>query len=266
MGWLRLIREMLVESLYPSSANCMGCGSPAGADEGWLCADCARLLKPLSALPGPRCPRCGRPLGDSARTGRCDTCGDWPDGVISAARFPFAYRRPVSGMIRRMKYQGVTRMADWMAGEMLGAAARELPGGYDLIVPVPMHRHRLRLRGANHAAALAEAISRRAGVPCAQALSRTLDTPQQARLNAAARRKNLEGAFRASPCVGGRRVLLVDDVVTTGATALSCARALRAAGASDVNFLALAGAIDRNMSHQKEKEWGKAVKMPLKNA
>ena len=112
MGWLRLIREMLVESLYPSSANCMGCGSPAGADEGWLCADCARLLKPLSALPGPRCPRCGRPLGDSARTGRCDTCGDWPDGVISAARFPFAYRRPVSGMIRRMKYQGVTRMAD----------------------------------------------------------------------------------------------------------------------------------------------------------
>ena len=251
MGWLRLIREMILEALYPSGANCMGCGSPAGADEGWLCADCERLLTPLSALPGPRCPRCGRPLGD-ARGRACETCGDWPDGLVTAARFAFAYRRPVSGMIRRMKYQGVARMADWMAGEMLGAAERELPGGYDLIVPVPMHKKRLRLRGANHAAALADALSRRAGVPWTEALRRTVDTPQQARLHAAARRKNLEGAFVASPSAKGRRVLLVDDVLTTGATALACARALRAAGAEDVNFLALAGAIDRNLSHQKE--------------
>lgn len=256
MGWLGLIRELILESLYPSAANCMGCGSPAGADEGWLCADCARALKPLSALPGPRCPRCGRPLGDETRMSMaCGTCGDWPDGLISAARFPFAYRRPVRGMIRRMKYQGVARMAEWMAGEMLRAAERELPGGYDMIVPVPMHRKRLRLRGANHAEALAEALSRRMGVPSVKALLRTADTPQQARLSAAARRKNLEGAFAALPSVGGRRVLLVDDVLTTGATALSCASALRAAGASDVSFLALAGAVDRNLSHQKEKNW-----------
>jgi ComF family protein len=257
MGWLRLLREMILESLYPSKANCMGCGNPAGADEGWLCADCARLLKPLSALPGPRCPRCGRPLDGGAGAGRCDTCGDWPDGLISAARFPYAYRKPLSGMIRRMKYQGVARMADWMAGEMLGTAERELPGGYDLIVPVPMHKKRLRLRGRNHASALAQALSRRSGVPCGEALLRTVDTPQQVRQSAAARRKNLEGAFRALPSVGGRRVLLVDDVLTTGATALSCARALRAAGASDVIFLALAGAIDRNLSHQKEKNGAK---------
>ncbi len=109
-------------------------------------------------------------------------------------------------MIRRMKYQGVARMAEWMAGEMLRAAERELPGGYDMIVPVPMHRKRLRLRGANHAEALAEALSRRMGVPSVKALLRTADTPQQARLSAAARRKNLDGAFAALPSVGGRRV------------------------------------------------------------
>ena len=257
MGWLTLIREMILESLYPSRANCMGCGSPSGADEGWLCDDCARLLKPLSDLPGPRCPRCGRPLDDETQADRCLTCGDWPNGLITAARFPYAYRRPVSGMIRRMKYQGVSRMADWMAGEMLGTAERELPGGYDVIVPVPMHKKRLRLRGRNHATALADAISRRKLIPCEEALVRTVDTPQQVRQSAAARRKNLEGAFTASPSVRGRRVLLVDDVVTTGATALSCARALRAEGATDVIFLALAGAIDHNLSHQKQKNGAK---------
>ena len=257
MGWLRMVLEMVLESLYPSKANCMGCGSPAGADEGWLCADCARLLRPLSTLPGPRCPRCGRPLGDGTRANYCDTCGDWPDGLVSAARFPYAYRKPLSGMIRRMKYQGVARMADWIAGEMQGTAERELPGGYDLIVPVPMHKKRLRLRGQNHAAALADAISRRTGIPYAEALQRIVDTPQQARQSAAARRKNLEGAFAALPSVAGRRVLLVDDVVTTGATALACARALRDSGASDVNFLALAGAIDRNLSHQKQNNGAK---------
>jgi len=254
MGWLRLIRALCMEALYPSQANCMGCGSPAGAFEGWLCEDCARLLKPLSDLPGPRCPRCGRPLGEGSGTARaCGTCGDWPDGLISAARFPFAYRRPVSGMIRRMKYQGVARMADWMAGEMHKAAERELPGGYDVIVPVPMHVRRLRQRGANHAAAIAQALALCSGVPCVPALQRWRDTPQQARLSAFERRKNLDGAFRACQDVRGQRVLLVDDVVTTGATALACARALRAAGAADVQFLALAGAIDRVLPQQREK-------------
>ena len=245
MGWFRLAGALMMEALYPSQANCMGCGSPAGAEEGWLCADCARLLRPLSDLPGPRCPRCGRPLGD-AKVSR-----DWPEGLISAARFPFPYRRPVKGMVRRMKYQGVTRMADWMAGEMAQITSRELPGEYDVIVPVPMHMKRLRLRGVNHAEALARALSGRAGVPCVTALKRSVDTPQQARLSGLARRRNLEGAFTASPCVRGKRVLLVDDVVTTGATALACAKALRAAGAIDVQLIALAAAIDHFPPQQK---------------
>ena len=248
MDTLALIRGLVLEALYPSRANCMGCGSPAGADEGWLCAACARLLKPASDLPGPRCPRCGRPV-DSARG--CETCGDWPDGVLSAARFVYPYRRPVSGMIRRMKYQGVARMADWMAIQMLDVVRRELPGAFDVVVPVPMHPKRLRLRGVNHAAAIARALALRIDVGYLEALTRVRDTAQQAKLSALARRQNLEAAFRSSDAAKGLRVLMVDDVLTTGATALACARALRAADAADVQFIALAGAIDRNLPHKK---------------
>ena len=251
MVWPALVWALILEALYPSQANCMGCGSPAGADEGWLCEACARLLAPVADLPGPRCPRCGRPLSERRGTRGCETCGDWPEGLVSAARFVYPYRRPVSGMIRRMKYQSVARMADWMAREMETVVRRELPGPVDAVVPVPMHPLRLRERGVNQAAAIAGALSGRLGVPSLEALRRTRDTAQQARLTAAARRTNLEGAFAASPDVRGLRVLLVDDVLTTGATALACARALRAAGAADVLFVALAGAIGHGSSQQK---------------
>ncbi len=252
MGWFSMIRGLLMEALYPAQANCMGCGSPAGACDGWLCSTCADILKPVKDLSGPRCPRCGRPLGEDVREGRaCRTCGDWPQGLITAARFAYPYRRPVKGMIRRMKYQGVTRMADWMAEEMLRTVTLELPGSFDVIVPVPMHKKRLKQRGVNQAAALARVLSYRSGVPCREALRRVRDTTQQARLSAPQRRRNLEGAFAACEDLRGHRVLLVDDVITTGATALSCARALRLAGAEDVLFIALAGAIDQNPPQQK---------------
>jgi ComF family protein len=171
--------------------------------------------------------------------------------VLSVARFVYAYRRPVSGMIRRMKYQGVLRMADWMAKEIGEAVRRELPGRSDAIAFVPMHKARRRLPGGNHAEAIARALAPTLGVPCVAALMRTRETRQQARLGGPARRRNLEGAFRASD-VRGLRILLVDDVLTTGATALACARALYAAGASDVQLIALAGAIDRVPPQKKE--------------
>ncbi len=246
MGWAKLALALMLEALYPSRANCMGCGSPAGADVEWLCADCARLVRPVADFPGLHCPRCGRPLAAGRGPRACPTCGDWPEGVLSAARFTYPYRRPVSGMIRRMKYGGVARMADWMARAMEQTVRRELPpGAVDAVVPVPMHPARLRVRGVNQAAVLARALAGRLGVPAVEALRRTRDAAQQARLTGAARRLNLDGAFAASADVRGRRLLLVDDVLTTGATALACARALRAAGAADVWFIALAGSVDR---------------------
>jgi ComF family protein len=238
----RLAGSLLLEALYPSAARCMGCGSPAGADEGWLCAPCARSLLRVSEMSGSRCPRCGRP----APAMRCETCGDWPRDLVCAARFCYAYQRPLDGMIRRMKYQGVARMADWMADEILSMARRELPGPYDAVVPVAMHRRRLRLRGFNHAQAIAQAFAARSGAPLLCALTRVHDTRQQARLSGGQRRRNLMGAFVSSDAVSGLRVLLIDDVLTTGATALACAAALKAAGARDVQLAALAGSIHRD--------------------
>jgi ComF family protein len=238
-GWAGLVVEMLLTALYPPGANCMGCKSPAGADM-WLCDDCRKKLIRISDMGGVRCARCGRPRPSA----RCETCGGWPQALIPCARFCYPYRAPANGMIRRLKYQGVTRMAGWMAQEMCDTVRRELPGGYDALVPVPMHSRRLRLRGVNHARVLALGMSSRLDLPCLDALCRLRDTPQQARLSAAQRRRNLAGAFSASHSACGKKILLVDDVVTSGATALECARALLSAGAKSVHFIAFAGAID----------------------
>jgi ComF family protein len=112
-----------------------------------------------------------------------------------------------------------------------------------VLVPVPLHPRRLRERGFNQSALVVEALARRAGRPaCLDALVRRLDTVPQAGLTAAARRRNVRGAFavRRRAAVAGRTVTLVDDVLTTGATALACARPLTEAGAVEVRLLTVA--------------------------
>jgi ComF family protein len=121
--------------------------------------------------------------------------------------------------------------------------ARALAVTSDLLVPVPLHPRRLRERGFNQAALVTRELSRQTGRPiCEGALVRCRDTAPQAGLSAAARRRNVAEAFavRRRGIVAGRVVTLVDDVMTTGATALACARALRAAGAREVRMLSLA--------------------------
>jgi ComF family protein len=121
--------------------------------------------------------------------------------------------------------------------------ARTLVAGSHVIVPVPLHPRRLRERGFNQAGLIARELGRRVGRPCGEkALVRRLDTVPQAGLSAAARRRNVADAFvvRRKGQVAGQVVTLVDDVLTTGATAYACARALRAAGAREVRMLSVA--------------------------
>jgi ComF family protein len=147
-------------------------------------------------------------------------------------------------VVHELKYAGRRRAAGRLAEALLeDAAVRTLVETSDVLVPVPLHPRRLRERGFNQSALLACEISRRAGMPtCPEALVRRLDTVPQTGLSAAARRRNVREAFavRRRASVAGRTVTLVDDVFTTGATALACARQLAQAGAREVRLLTVA--------------------------
>ncbi|MEQ8231568.1 MAG: phosphoribosyltransferase family protein [Gammaproteobacteria bacterium] len=186
----------------------------------------------------------------------CAPCqGDLPRSAAGAARLsgtaindvfvPFAYAFPLDQIVLRFKFH-----RDLAAGNALSAVLRDevcnylhrLPIGRDTrVVPVPLGRWRYLARGFNQAAVLAAAVAGSLGAPLDVACVRRLRTQgHQSRLGGAARRRNLRGAFTAMTRLDGLDIVIVDDVVTTGATALELARALRRAGAATVMLVALA--------------------------
>jgi len=150
------------------------------------------------------------------------------------------YEGPLRDLVHLFKYRRV-RSLEKPLGRMV-ALALPREEQVDLIIPVPMHWWRKWNRGFNQAELLARVVARRTGIPAARVLKRGRRTPAQAGLSLAQRRDNLTGAFRVPvrKRVEGRRVLLVDDVLTTGATASACAAALKRAGARSVVLLTLA--------------------------
>jgi ComF family protein len=159
------------------------------------------------------------------------------DGPLRLTATLFPYRGRVSQAVRRLKYSRATVLAQPMADLMLEGVDRLGIGNYDWVVPIPIHWSRRCTRGFNQSELLAEAL------PNVQRdlLLRTRRTKPQARLSREARMHNLAGAFRARAGVSGKSILLIDDVLTSGETARECARALAAAGATDIAALAFAG-------------------------
>jgi ComF family protein len=152
-----------------------------------------------------------------------------------------AFEAEAAQWLRRFKYPqpglfGLDPAAEAVAAALIGEAGRRVPGpSPDLIVPVPLHPRRLRQRGFNPAATLAEALGRDRGLPVdPAALARVRDTPSQTRLPRRQRAENVSGAFRARRHTPVERIWLVDDVVTTGSTLREAARTLRGAGARRV--------------------------------
>ena len=236
----------LLDLLLPP--RCAACDEPAWeAGRVPLCAGCRRRLP----LPAARCAACGRitgPLGPVPTCARCSGPGAETDALRWSGEPSRLRRRPLRGVLACWPYEGaardliratkfrqrpeVARLLGPLLAEVVEAA--RTPG--DLVVPVPLSGRGWRRRGYNQAAVLAAALAERLGVRYrAAALQRTRhDTPQSGR-SRQARLRGPQGAFLARPrLVRGRCVLLVDDVLTTGATAVACARALRRAGASAV--------------------------------
>jgi len=203
------------------------CGEE-GEDGLDLCGGCAAALPWL----GTACPVCALPLPTAQAEMRCGRC-QGARSVLTTVHGAFRYEWPVDGLLRRFKFDGDLvagrLLAQLMVRQVTAPVARE-----GVLVPVPLHAGRLRERGYDQAAELTGALSRALATPRCVALRRRMATQAQSTLEASARRRNVHGAFECVAPVPPH-VVLVDDVMTTGATLRSAARALRQAGAGRVD-------------------------------
>ena len=229
---LRIALNRVAAQLIPGS--CLLCAADSAA--GLLCPACAA---DLPQLPAALCPQCG----DETTLGeRCGACLKDPPAFVRTIAL-FRYEFPVDRLIQALKYGHQLPLAAWFGarlGQMLVAA------DHDLVLPLPLHPSRLRTRGFNQSLEMARPIARALGVAIAPILlSRTRATPPQAELPLKERARNVRGAFACADDLAGKRVLLVDDVMTTGATLREAARILKLHGASQITVAVAARALRR---------------------
>ncbi len=241
-GWpIRVVEDFL--GLFVPAA-CASCGGPLRGGPGdRLCGQCTggipRLLEPWCAV-------CGLPFnerGTGLTIATCESCKGARQ--FRVARAYGLFEGLLRELVTRLKYGGERRLAAPLGSLILAAAQEHLTlQDYDIVVPVPLHRERLRERGFNQSFLLARPLARVGRIPIVHALDRTVNTKAQVGLQGPARRANVKDVFAVVPRrreqVTRRNVLLVDDVMTTGSTVDECSKALKAAGAKTVDVIALA--------------------------
>ena len=225
-----------LQTLLP--AHCILCGDSVSGRQ--ICTSCLRELPGLQSA----CPRCAEPMPPSGNQlcGKCQKSPPAFDCVYS----PYRYKEPVSSFILQLKFNQklyIARIFGELLADYLEHALHEQP---DMIVPVPMHPARLGSRGFNQALELARPVGEQLTIPVRPTVvRRTRVTPPQVGLNAKQRRQNTRGAFEASSQLqGSPTILLLDDVMTTGATADALARCLLCSGAAKVIVATVARAED----------------------
>lgn len=223
-------------------AKCPLCG--LSSDSSIPDRPCATCLAQVKFFSSPLCFRCG--LGFSSPSDVDHLCAEClsAERHFSRARAVCGYEGIIMEAISRLKYGGLTRLAKPLGNLLAEYQDPDFSlSDNDLIIPVPLHTRRLRERGFNQSLLLARQVSRRRSIPLNfTALHRARQTQPQTQLSGAERRKNVRGAFevRKMEAVEGKRILLIDDVFTTGATVQECASVLREAGVIEVHVLTLA--------------------------
>jgi ComF family protein len=222
---------------------CPGCREPVGGS-----GLCARCWSKLSLIAPPYCERLGIPFAYDPGPGVLSLEAITDPPAYHRARAVSRYDEIASALVRALKYGDRLDLAPVM-GRWMARAGRDVLDGADALIPVPLHWRRLWARRFNQSALLAKAISAESGVSVADGvLKRIKATAQQVGLSQAERALNVQGAFRVpAECkadVTGRHIVLVDDVLTSGATSDACARALLRAGAGRVDLLVFARVVD----------------------
>lgn len=237
-AFVKPCRDALVDALLPP--RCLSCGDEVES-QGGICGSCWNKLHFIAA---PYCPCCGHPFDMAMPEGAlCGACvREAP--AYQSARSVLVYDAPSRKLIHALKYYDRTELAMTL-GRWMARAGAELLEESDLICPVPLHWRRIWSRRYNQSQFLAKELGRLSGLPVdGGLLLRRRHTPPQATLSREQRQRNVRGIFMVNPdrkaMVKGKRVLLVDDVYTTGATIRACTRMLLRAGAAEVRVLTLA--------------------------
>lgn len=233
--------ESFLELLYPEKNTCFICNVyDESINDSYICRDCKKKLKKI--IP-PLCIKCSKPI-DYASECLCPDCTVY-EKSFETAKAPFSYEGLVKDSIYSYKYHNKPYFYKFFAACLLSFMKENNYTSFDYITSVPLHRSKMRTRGYNQAELLAKCLSRKLSIPYADALKRTVKTTKQSQQSRDERRKNLQGAFalkspHKNKSIKNSRVLLVDDVYTTGSTADECSKTLLNFGVSKVYVITIA--------------------------
>ena len=247
-----------LDLVYPMSLYCISCGKIIDGSRTYrLCNECMEAANWAGVR---RCAKCGRPLSDTDPGERCFSCsGSESDShSFDKGHACAGYGAVEQAVIFAFKYGSRSDIGETLGEILYDRMVSEygedvLAGMYDMVIPVPIYSAKKKKRGFNHADLMAESFARKAGLSIDTGIViRTKDTSPMKGLGPQERRINISGAFeireRKRPLTGGKRILLIDDIFTTGATIDEIASLLKEAGASRVDFLAYAGGADMIVS------------------
>lgn len=233
--------ESLLELMYPEKNTCFFCETyDEDIGDRYICTDCEKAIRKI--VP-PICIKCSRPIDLNSPEELCSDCRKH-DHIFEMSRSVFVYEGIVKRGIYLFKYYNKPYFYRFFGKCLVDCMKKNDYSGLELVVPVPLHRSKLRKRGYNQSELLAKYISKNTDIPFVDILKRIKKTPKQSQMTKEERRKNLKNAFEVKrskmEILKGKSVLLVDDVYTTGSTADECSKTLIKYGASKVYVITIA--------------------------